>query len=119
MRERTRRGMTLLEVLVALAILASAGLALVTLGGVSWRAVRVAREADRSLREANAFFEAVALWPREDLDRHLGARVQGPWRMRVDRPAPTLYVVTLADSSGRLTLLETALFRPEPPHAAP
>lgn len=112
-----RRGMTLLEVLVALAILGTAGLATVTLATESWRAVRAAREADRSFREASAFFDAVALWPREDLDRHLGDRAQGPWRMRVDRPLPTLYVVTLADSSGRDTLLVTSLYRTEPPRA--
>jgi type II secretory pathway pseudopilin PulG len=109
--------MTLLEVLVALAILGTAGLATVTLATESWRAVRAAREADRSFREASAFFDAVALWPREDLDRHLGDRAQGPWRMRVDRPLPTLYVVTLADSSGRDTLLVTSLYRTEPPRA--
>jgi type II secretory pathway pseudopilin PulG len=109
--------MTLLEVLVALAILGTAGLATVTLATESWRAVRAAREADRSFREASAFFDAVALWPREDLDRHLGDRAQGPWRMHVDRPLPTLYVVTLADSSGRDTLLVTSLYRTEPPRA--
>jgi prepilin-type N-terminal cleavage/methylation domain-containing protein len=114
-----RCGMTLLEVLVALAILGTAGLATVTLATESWRAVRAAREADRSFREASAFFDAVALWPREDLDRHLGDRAQGPWGMRVDRPLPTLYVVTLVDTAGGMTLLSTSLFRPEPRHATP
>jgi prepilin-type N-terminal cleavage/methylation domain-containing protein len=114
-----RTGMTLLEVLVALMILGTAGVATIGLVTESWRAVRAAREADRSVREASAFFDAVALWPREDLDRHLGDRGQGPWRMRVDRSTPTLYVVTLADSSGRLPILETSLFRPEAPRATP
>jgi prepilin-type N-terminal cleavage/methylation domain-containing protein len=118
MRSGDPRGLTLLEVLVALMILGSAGLGLVTLGTASWGAVRRAREADRSVRDASAFFDAVALWPRADLDRHLGDRAQGPWRMRVERPTATLYVVTLADSSGRLTILETSLFRPESPGAA-
>lgn len=119
MTKRVRSGMTLLEVLVALAILGSAGLATIALATESWRAVRTARDADRSLREASAFFDAVALWPREDLDRHLGDRTQGPWRMRVDRLTPTLYVVTLADSSSGFTILETSLFRPEASRATP
>ena len=113
MTTRARSGMTLLEVLVALAILGVAGATTIGLASESWRAVRAAREADESLREASAFFDAVALWPREDLDRHLGDRAQGPWRMRVDRPTPTLYVVTLADSTRGLAILETSLFRPE------
>lgn len=119
MTTRARSGMTLLEVLVALAILGVAGAALMGLATESWRAVRTAREADTSLREASAFFDAVALWPREDLDRHLGDRAQGPWRMRVDRPTSALYVVTLADSTSGLTILETSLFRPEVPRETP
>jgi prepilin-type N-terminal cleavage/methylation domain-containing protein len=119
MTRGARNGMTLLEVLIALAILGSVGVATVSLAVESWRAVCAARESDRSLRDASAFLETVALWPREDLDRRLGDRAQGPWRMRVDRPWPTLYVVTLADSSHRVTLLSTSLFRPEALHAAP
>lgn len=117
MRRRSRRGMTLLEVLVALAILATAATAVLGLARQSWRTVQSARDADRSLLHASAFLDAVALWPREDLDRRLGDREQTPWRMRIDRPLPTLYVVTLADSSGRDTLLVTSLYRAEPSRA--
>lgn len=117
MRCRSRRGMTLLEVLIALAILASAGVAVLGVATQSWRAVQSARDADRARLEASAFLDAVALWPREDLDRHLGERAQTPWRMHVDRPLSTLYLVTLTDSSGRDTLLTTSLYRPEPRRA--
>lgn len=113
MKKRVRTGMTLLEVLIALAILATGAMALLALASQSWSAVRRAREADDALLEASAFLEAVALWPREDLDQRLGERVQTPWRLRIDRPLPVLYAVTLADSSGRDTLLVTSLFRPE------
>ena len=117
MRRRSRSGMTLLEVLIALAILAGAGMAILGVATQSWHAVQSARDADRALLEASAFLDAVALWPREDLDRHLGERTQAPWRMRVDRPLPTVYVVTLADSSGVDTLLATSLYRSEPRRA--
>lgn len=117
MRFRAHGGMTLLEVLVALAILAVAATGVLAVAAQSWRAIQGARDADRSLSEASAFFDAVALWPREDLDRHLGDRAQHPWRMRIDRPQRTLYVVALTDSSGRDTLLVTSLYRPEPPRA--
>jgi prepilin-type N-terminal cleavage/methylation domain-containing protein len=117
MRRRPRQGMTLLEVLVALAILSAGALSIAALGAQSWRAVHAARDADRSTADASAFLDAVALWPREELDQRLGDRVQQPWRLRIDRPLPTLYVVTLADSSGRDTILATSLFRPEAPRA--
>ena len=117
MTRRCNRGMTLLEVLVALAILGAAATGVAGLASQAWRTVYAAREADRSVGEASAFLDAVALWPREDLDQRLGDRVQRPWRLRIDRPLPTLYVVTLTDSSGRDTLLTTSLFRPEPPRA--
>jgi hypothetical protein len=35
-----------------------------------------------------------------------------PWRLRIDRPTPTLYLVVLRDSVGR-ELLRTSLFRPQ------
>src|SRR4051812_27068530 len=87
-RGRHGRGAVLLEVLVALAILVTAGAAAVAMASESAAALARAREADREMRRASAFFDAVALWPRADLDRHLGDRTQGVWRMRVDRPWP-------------------------------
>ena len=116
---RSERGAALLEVMVALTMLAVAGTAAAGMVSESMRATRQAREADREMREASALFDAVALWTRADLDRHLGERRQGPWLMRVDRSAATLYVVTLTDSSSRRELLRTSLYRPEVARAVP
>lgn len=114
-----RGGVVLLEAIVSLTILAIAGAAIVALATDSARAVERARAADAATAKASAFLDAVALWPREDLDRHLGARDEGRWRMIVDRPGPTLYAVTLADSTGTHVLLHTVLYRAEAPNAAP
>jgi type II secretory pathway pseudopilin PulG len=108
-----RSGVALLEAIVALVIFAMAGVAALSMAAEVSRAVRDARVAEEELRGASAFLEAVALWPRADLDRRLGDRRQGPWLMRVDRPAPELYVITLSDSLGAATILRTSLFRPE------
>jgi hypothetical protein len=105
--------------MVALVILASAGTVVVSMVAESARAVQRVRESEKEMRAANAFFNAVALWPRADLDRHLGDRREGRWIMRVDRPGVTLYVVTLSDSITRATVLRTSLYRPEAFHAAP
>lgn len=109
-----RRGAVLLEAMVAITILAVAGTAAVTMVAESAAVVRRARDADAQARRADAFLHAVALWTRDDLDRRLGDRPQGPWRLEIQRPTPTLYEVVLTDSTGGDVLLRTALFRPEP-----
>lgn len=108
---RGKRGAVLLEALIAMSILAIAGLSLVSLTSQSAESLRLAQEREREIRAANAFFNAVSLWPARDLDRHLGTRQQGPWQMHISRPSATLYVVTLRDSLGATTLLETKLYR--------
>lgn len=111
-RARTRSGVVLLEVLVALTILGTAGAALAAMAVAANDAVRRAQQLDDDVRRASALLEAVALWPREDLDRHLGARPQGEWTLEVQRPMPTLYTLAIADSGGGRSLLRTALYRP-------
>ena len=110
---RVRRGAVLLEAIVALTILAIAGAVIVALAADSARAIERAASADAATRRASAFLDAVALWPREDLDRHLGARPEGEWKLIVERPTQTLYTVTLADSTATKTILRTTLFRAE------
>lgn len=112
MTRRGEAGAVLLEMLVALSLLAVAGTAAAVATAQGARAVAHARERDQELRAASAFMDAVALWPRADLDRRLGERQQGPWRLRVDRPDPRLYTLSLRDSVGA-ELLRTAVFRPD------
>jgi len=118
-RLEQRKGVALLEALVALVILTTAGATAVTMAAEAARDIQRARRAEVAMRAANAFFDAVSLWSRDDLDRHLGNRPQGAWLMRVDRPAPTLYVATLTDTATHVELLRTSLFRPETPHVTP
>lgn len=68
---------------------------------------------ENELRRASSLLDAVTLWSREDLDRHLGARQQGPWLMHVDRPNHYIYHISLRDSTDRHELLQTLLYRPE------
>lgn len=112
-------GAVLLEVVVALALLSIAGIAAVAMAAESMGAVGRAREAETRLREASHFMEAVALWPREDLDRRLGARRQGPFVLTLQRPSPELYTAALADSATGRVLLSTSLFRPDTADALP
>ena len=108
-----RHGAALLEVLVALTILATAAASVVGFANDAAHTVRHARETESEIRRASALLDAVALWPREDLDRHLGERSEGPWRLHITRVTTTLYSVVLTDSMSARELLRTALYRPE------
>lgn len=109
---RVRHGLALLEVLVAMTILATAAAAMVSLVSEGARVMERVTEAERRSADASAFLEAVALWTRDDLDRRLGERVQGPWRLRLERPHPAVYTAMLIDTITHRRLLETALYRP-------
>ena len=113
-RSSARPGVVLLETLVALAILGVAGASLAALAVGATDAVRRAHRLDDDVRRASAFLDVVALWPREDLDRHLGTHPQGAWILEVQHVAPTLYTVAIADSGDARPLLHTALYRAEP-----
>lgn len=111
-RTRTHRdGAVLLEVIVALAILATVA------SSAAWhtqewmRAVQRTHAMETEIRQANRLLTAVSLWPKEDLERHLGVTVQGRWRLYIERTASSLYDVVLTDSSSGATLLRTAVFR--------
>ena len=111
---RDERGMTLIEVLVALAILAAGGLALVTTLSAGLGEERHARVEERTMDAASRVLGAVALLTRTDLDRHLGERALGEFVVQVERPEPTLYRVAVADVAAPVVaLLVTVLYRPE------
>jgi type II secretory pathway component PulK len=112
---RSRRGVALLEALVALVMLMTAGATVMALAAEATHAAGHASATEKELRRANGLFEAVTLWPREDLDRHLGSHEQGPWRLDVERSAPTLYTLTLSDSLDARRILRTIVYRPESP----
>ena len=109
----TERGLALLEALVALAILSTAGLALAAQVHETVTVTGRSADAESRIVEAGEFLTVVSLWSRADLDRHLGDRPTGPWRLRVLRRNEWLYEVALADSAGRATLLATVLYRPD------
>ena len=108
---RGSRGAALLEALVALALLGSVGSAAAWSASESLAAVQRMHAREAHQRAAARLLDVVSLWPREDLDRHLGNRREGSWRLRIDRPVPAIYVVSVSDSTGLIILLQTALYR--------
>ena len=112
-------GAVLLEVIVALALLATAGLAAVSMAVEAAGAVSRAATAEVEMRQAARLMDAVSLWPREDLDRRMGDRRQGPFILRIARPSGELYTAALADSATGRVLLATSLFRRDTADAQP
>src|SRR5580704_15019103 len=110
-RTVTRRGMVLLEVVVALTIFAIAGLSAAVWVQQTLLTVDHAHAAVEEVSAASDYLDRIALWPREDLDRHLGMRREGPWIVQVERPTPTIYAVAIVDSSSARPLLKTWLYR--------
>jgi hypothetical protein len=104
-------GAVLLEVIVALAIVTAVGVGAVSLTSQSLRSVELALEREAEVQEAGRLLAAVWLWPRADLDRHLGESVQGPYRLRVQRLERRIYTVEIAYPGARGSLLRTVLFR--------
>ena len=110
-------GVALLEVLVALVILATAAMTLIELVDTGIRAVTEARVRERELADEERFLSALSLLDRSGLDRRFGRRTIGPYVTDVQRPEQTLYrIALLRREASDIEELVTVVYRPEPPH---
>ena len=107
----SRGGTVLLEVLVALMIVSVAGAAAMASASAMTRTVATAQMRERDVRAASAFLDDVSLWTRDDLDRHLGNRPEGRWRLDVERDAEDLYDVALYGGDRGPLLVRTTFYR--------
>jgi type II secretory pathway component PulJ len=113
---RGERGIALLEVLLALMILSTVGVALVVLVADALEGMRWAGEREGRYAEANAVLTRLALRDRQGLDLRLGRRAEGAFVTDVQRPRPMLYRLAVLDSSPpNEQLLVTVVRRAEGP----
>ncbi len=111
---RGERGVALLEVLAALAILGVAGLSCIELVVTGTRAVVTARQRERELADEERLLAAYTLLRREDLDRRLGDRSVSPYVVNVQRPERTLYrIALLRQAAPGVEDLVTVVYRAE------
>jgi type II secretory pathway pseudopilin PulG len=109
---RNDRGVVLLEVLVAVVILATAGIALVETVGASLRAEHDARRREVVLATEERLLAALALLNRRELDQRIGRRQIGEFVVDVQRPEPTLYrIAILRQESPHVEDLVTVVYR--------
>ena len=117
---RANRGVALLEVLVAMAILSASGLALVGLVSAGLGAERDARERERTLATEDRVLTALTLLKREELDRRLGHHPVGEFVVDIERPERTLYrIAVIRAQAPQVEDLVTVVYRREPPDGAP
>ena len=110
--------MALLEVLAALAILGSAGLALVALVDSEVRAVTLDARRERELDGEERLLLAHTLLNRTDLDRRIGSREAGDYLVAISRPERTLYRIAVSPGARPdVEDLVTVVFRPDTAHA--
>jgi len=115
---RGERGVALLEVIAAVAILGVAGLGLVELVAAGTRAMAEARARERELADEERLLAAYTLLGRPDLDQRLGSRAVGPYIVTVQRPERTLYRVAIGRSTApAVEDLVTVVYRPAPANA--
>jgi len=113
MRARTRRGSALIEVLVALVLLAVSGVAMVTLLGQTGRSMQSTRNTELETRAASRVLDRFAAMDRAALLASRGRRDAGGFRADVVEESPDLFQVAVAASDTSAVLLGTILYRPD------
>jgi hypothetical protein len=109
---RNERGVVLLEVLVAVVILATAGIGLLELVGAGLLAERDARLRESTLASEERLLSALTLLNRKELDQRVGRRLIGAFIVDVQRPERTLYrIALLQEASPQAEDLVTVVYR--------
>ena len=109
---RNERGAVLLEVLVAIVVLVTAGIALVETASHVVRASQRLAVSERRLVDEDRLLTAYALLDRRDLEQRQGWRVVGPYVVTLRREGFELFHVAVG-RPDEAPDLETVLYRPE------
>lgn len=108
-----RRGVALLEAIVALAILTASGVGAIGLLAAASRSEYRLKRLEQVQANADRVFTAASLLSRRDLDLRLGERVVGEFVVEVERPETALYRLSIRERDSQSELLATVVYRPE------
>lgn len=97
---RGERGVALLEALMALVILATAGTGLVIVVASALDAAEQAKAREARFNAATTTLTRLTFQDKHGLDNRLGLRVEGSVVTRVDRPRPGLYRLAVSDTGA-------------------
>jgi Tfp pilus assembly protein PilV len=107
------KGVALLEVLVAITLLAVAGVGWMSLVHESARAARNAAARDADMQSASATLRHISLWTPSELAAHVGRTRHDGYDVTVSPLAASLWSITVADTLTGATLLATSRYVPE------
>jgi Tfp pilus assembly protein PilV len=113
MTKQRRAGTTLIEVLVALVLLATAGTGFITLLGQTAHSMRGVRDTERLVNLASAQLDQLVLFDRAQLAARQGRAPLGRWSLEVIQRTPELFDVSIAATDTSAALLSTTLYRPD------
>lgn len=107
------RGVTLVEVMVALVMVTVAGLATVEQLGAAIRHIRLLTLEEDRIDSAHRALSAMTLLRRAELDRRIGSHPVGEFVVAIQRPDPELYRIAVSElRMSERPLLVTVLYRP-------
>ena len=111
-----RKGVALIETLIAMAILGSTGLVITGILHEAIRGQAAADRMERTMTDADRVLTAMSLLKREELDRAIGKQVVGQFDITIQRPEFALYRVSVAERAApERLLLVTVVHRPREP----
>lgn len=110
-RSAARAGSALIEVLIALVLLASAGIGLVTLVGQTAHTMRSLRRSELETLDASAELDRLVLLDAESLYALAGRHSRHGWTIDITQISPTLFELYVARSDTTPRLLGTTLYR--------
>jgi type II secretory pathway component PulJ len=113
---RPRRGIALLDVLVSVVLLASAGTALLAMLGQTRRTMTSVQSTERAIDSAAAELDRLSVLDRDALLALEGRTRHGAFAINVQRITPALFDVAVLDDRG-VAQVTTTVYRPDSSHA--
>lgn len=106
-------GSALIEVLVALVLLATAGTGLVIFLGQTAATLRHVRDEERLSHLASAQLDRMVLWDRSTFIARAGRSMFEGWTVVVEQVTAELFDISIATSDSNAVLLRTTAYRPD------
>jgi len=107
------RGAALLDVLLALVLLAVSGTALISLLGQTTHSLQHTQTTEHLLHAASSELAALSLLSHDELTTHAGRTSRHGWTIHITPRGTSLFDIDIATSDSTTALIHTTLYRPD------